>query len=117
VYAPKIKRSGAGVVASLQVVTLTALLLGIRPPGLTTYANNLPRAKFKLPAPADYVETISVSQEDDGTEEKPSESILATDAFDAGATDHAFLINPNYHQLTYRSATFRFSLIRSPPLG
>lgn len=101
----------------IQAFALAVFLIGICPQGSVTWEDDLPGRKNPLITPADYVETVSNSQDAQALDGQQSESILATESFDAVETDHAVLLNLTHSQLVYRSVNFDFSLIRSPPTG
>lgn len=103
-------------VAILQALALAAFFIGICPPGIATFADDPPAGNIKL-VTTDYIETASISQGSKRMEGQQSESILANDIIAATQADHAFLLDRTYSQLTYRSAKFGSSLIRSPPAG
>ena len=104
-------------VAMIQALALAVFLVGIRPQGSVTWEDNLPGQKNPLITPADYVKTVSKSQDAQALDGLQSESVLATESFDTVETDHAILLNLSHSATVYRSANFDFSLIRSPPIG
>jgi hypothetical protein len=100
-----------------QAFALAVFLLRIPPQGSVTWKNDLPGRKNPLTTPADYVKTVSNSQDAQALDGQQSESVLVTESFDTVETDHAVLLNLTHSQLVYRRANFDFSLIRSPPIG
>lgn len=114
--APKRRRSEVCLVAMIQAFALAVFFLGIHPQGSVTWENDLSGRKNPLITPADYVKTVSNSQDAQALDGQQSESVLATESFDTVETDHAVLLNLTHSQLVYRSANFDFSLIRSPPI-
>ena len=116
-FVPKRRRSEVCLVATIQALALAVFLLGVRPQGSVTLGDDLAGRKSTLITPADYVETVSMSQDARTLDGQQSESILAIDAFDAVEPDHAVLLSLSHGQLTYRNIHIDFSLIRSPPIG
>jgi hypothetical protein len=108
--------SGRCILAALQACALAVFLFGVGPQPSLAFANNAPKQKLTLIRPADYLEAVSISQGTKALDGCKSANALATDNFNAGETNHASLLKRSNVQLVHRSATFRSSLIRSPPI-
>jgi len=108
--------SGLCILATLQAFALVAFLLGPGPQRSLTFADNAPKQKLTLVRAAEYLEAVGISRGTKALDGCQSANALATDAFNAVETNHAFLLKLSYVQLVHRIATFRSSLIRSPPI-
>ena len=115
-FVNKRRASGPCILATLQAFALAAFFLGLGPQRSLTFADNAPKQKLTLVEPVDYLEAVSISQGTKALDGSQSANALATDAFNAGETNHAFLLTLSYVQLVHRSTAFRSSLIRSPPI-
>ena len=102
--------------ATLQAFALAIFFLGIRPQASLAFRYNQPR-QGTLVTPAEYVESISISQTTKGLDGQQAQSGLATKIFDAVQIDHGLPLSLSHDQFSHRSAISGSSLIRSPPIG